>query len=168
MLILLLLVLVSPNPCPYCKWGACQLTLGSFPNCTECYDIAALVPIYARSTHTTPIQFYSVCQLCPEHCYSCQYVLLTPSHSTPVPAINCTSCQQRYVNSYFDGTCRPCPSNCLGCSCVFNSCSMTVCHTCDPGYTLVNSSVCVQNSGRRLQNREEIQGQIEIGSDANE
>jgi hypothetical protein len=71
MLILLLLVIVTPNPCPYCKWDACQLTEGSFPNCTACYDVAALVPIYAPATHTTPRQSYHVCQLCPEHCYSC-------------------------------------------------------------------------------------------------
>lgn len=71
-----LAVLAAANPCPYCKWDACSFTIGSLPNCSACYDVAALVPIKLPHTSINPsLGPLGVCQLCPDHCSACVYAL---------------------------------------------------------------------------------------------
>ncbi len=71
-----LIILAAANSCPYCKWDACSFTLGSLPNCTACYDVAALVPIILPHTPISPPSGpLGVCQLCPDHCSACVYAL---------------------------------------------------------------------------------------------
>lgn len=111
-----LIALVAANPCPYCKWNACSFTIGSIPNCSACYDVAALVPIKLPSSSLSSLFGpFGVCQLCPSHCSSCQYALAEPSYAQPIPIINCTSCAVGYTTHHFTGKCEACPSNCDDC-----------------------------------------------------
>ena len=70
-----LAALAAANPCPYCKWDACSLNIGSIPVCSACYDVATLVPVKIPNTTFSYLGPLGVCQLCPDHCSSCAYVL---------------------------------------------------------------------------------------------
>lgn len=142
--LLLFIILAAANPCPYCKWDSCQLTEGSLPNCTSCYDIAALVPIKIDYTLIT------VCQLCPDHCSACEFAVQSLAFASSIPVINCTKCLDGYINNNYNGSCVGCPSNCEECECDGRGCPVTHCIRCDNGYTLVNDTSCVKNQGRRL------------------
>ena len=74
--------------------------------------------------------------LCPENCGSCEYAVMTPSMSSPILSINCTSCAPGYVNNYAFGNCTPCPANCLSCECEQDGCGFTGCVTCATGYAV--------------------------------
>ena len=65
---------------------------------------------------------------------------MTPAMSTPVPAVNCTSCFLGFTTSYLNGQCVACSANCVNCSCVFNDCSQTTCIVCGTGYILNQTS----------------------------
>ena len=130
-----LIILAAANPCPYCRYDQCTYTEGSYGSCNECYSMAARLNMEVPASDTNAaIQNIGICQLCPDHCNSCEYAMLSPSHSTPIHTLNCTDCQEGYINSYFNGTCLACPDNCESCYCIFNACSAVYCETCDEGY----------------------------------
>lgn len=37
-----LIIFAAAQECPYCRWNACSLTIGSLANCSDCY-LGALV-----------------------------------------------------------------------------------------------------------------------------
>ena len=57
-----------------------------------------------------------ICQLCPDHCNSCEYVYYDDSiiYDPPVSILNCTSCHSGYSTNWENGKCEPCPDNCVG------------------------------------------------------
>lgn len=111
-----LIVLAAANPCPYCKWNACAFTVGSLPNCSACYDIAALIPVKVPATsENSEVSPLGVCQLCPEHCGACEYEFVQPIIGPPLPVINCTYCYDGYTTNHYTGKCDPCPANCDSC-----------------------------------------------------
>jgi hypothetical protein len=130
-----LIILAAAQQCPYCRWNACNQTIGSLCSCSDCY-LGTLVNFQLDQDGLSSPVNIGICVLCPANCHSCQYAVMAPGMSTPIPAVNCTSCASGYTNSYFNGQCEPCPANCVTCSCVFNDCSRRDCTQCAPGYTV--------------------------------
>lgn len=136
------IALAAANPCPYCKWGSCSFTPGSLPNCSACYDIAALIPVKIPATvQNSELSPLGVCQLCPDHCGACQYQFVIPNCAEPTPIINCTSCYPGYTTHHFSGKCERCPMHCQ--SCMFamlilshsQPAAIINCTKCDDRYT---------------------------------
>lgn len=118
LLLIPLLVLASAN-CPYCQWNACSTVQGSFYSCGACNSLAALVLVQIDPNNTGSLGVQvGVCQLCPNHCNSCEYVFredpLFPGGRPGKSILNCTSCPAGYSTNWDTGKCDVCPPNCLG------------------------------------------------------
>jgi hypothetical protein len=135
-----LIVFVTAQQCPYCRWNACTLTEGSLASCSDCY-LGTLVKYQLNEPGSMTNVTLGICVFCPSNCNSCEYAMLSPAMSTPVLAINCTDCAPKFVNSYFNGSCQPCSENCITCSCIMNDCSMTMCSECAPGFTINHNTM---------------------------
>ena len=132
--LLALIALAAANPCPYCKWDACSFTDGSIASCSECNDIAGLVPV--RITGASPLDEIGVCQLCPNYCKRCEYALKRPFSNNPIPALTCVDCNYGYTTNPENGQCTKCPNHCSSCICTKLGCEFPCCDACEPGYTL--------------------------------
>ncbi len=140
-----LIILAAAQQCPYCRWNACTITTGGLASCSDCY-LGTLVNYQLKEAGISNPPTIGICVLCSTNCNSCSYAVMTPAMSTPIPAVNCTSCAQGFTTSYFNGQCAACSANCINCSCVFNDCSQTTCVACNSGYTLNSSSgLCYSN-----------------------
>ncbi len=135
---LLLTSLVAAQNCPYCRSDACEEVVPSIYSCKAC-NIGTIVPVAIVPTDQHGPVSLQICQLCPDHCYECNFTVYTPFKGPPFPAVNCTSCASRYINNQFNGKCQACPPNCLECYCkatLYYPCNSTLCKVCDAGYTL--------------------------------
>ena len=113
--ILPLIILVAANQCPYCKWDNCD-TSGPLASCSQCYDFAAAVPLKISKFPVNPdiilAEDINTCQLCPDHCHTCEYALIVPDWTAPRPALNCTKCHEGYIRNLVNGGCDACIATC--------------------------------------------------------
>ena len=112
-----LIILAAAGHCPYCLYDSCTRTEGSIPSCSQCYGLAALVPLRIKDGSGNQLASdIGVCQLCPDHCINCEYALSEPSFAAPRSVINCTKCQEGFATNHETGKCESCPANCdAGC-----------------------------------------------------
>lgn len=65
-----LIILGAAQECPYCRWNACTISIGSLASCSDCHT-GALVPFQLDEDNGIGPVNLGICQLCPANCGAC-------------------------------------------------------------------------------------------------